>query len=255
MRLAFVRAVPVFMLAVLACSGYSTLPSEETLRVQPASRQVIPDYDLNLTFENHSIAEVGVGQLECTSTLQRLTPSGWVDVDAPRACPGVYVGVEPGRSATFTRRMPGISGTFRVEVKATLPGTAPRPTLKVHSPSIEVGWPPDSRADLAAVVAVNTVAPGAALAVQFENRSNARVAVGELSCVTEFERKTAEGWQRVGSLRMCIELLRLVEGGTSFGYVTPAPEAPGTYRVTFKAFPTNEGGAVDVRSGEFEVRE
>src|SRR5690606_34317478 len=153
---------------------------------------------LNLTFENHSIAEVGVGQLECTSTLQRLTPSGWVNVDAPHACPDVYMGVEPGRSATFTRRMPGISGTFRVEVTAILPGPTPRPALKVYSPSIEVRWPPDSPTDLAAVVAVNTVAPGADLAVQFEHRSDAQVAVGELSCVTEFERRTAAGWQRLG---------------------------------------------------------
>ena len=255
MRLAFVRAVPVFMLAILACGGNSTLPSEETLRVQPASRQVIPDYDLNLTFENHSMAEVGVGPLECTSMLQRLTPSGWVDVDQPHACPDIYVGVEPGRSTTFTRRMPGISGTFRVEIKAILPGNTPRPILKVHSPSIEVRWPPDSRSDLAAVVAVNTVAPSADLAVQFENRSDRQVAVGELSCVTEFERKTAGGWQRLGSLRLCIELLRLVDGGTSFGYVTPAPDSPGTYRVIFRAFPTGESGAIDVRSGEFEVRE
>lgn len=255
MRLGLVRAVPVFMLAILGCGSHSTLPSEETLRVQPASRQVIPDYDLNLTFENHSIAEVGVGPLECTSVLQRSTPSGWVDVDLPHACPDVYVGVEPGQSLTFTRKMPGISGTFRVEVKAILPGDTPRTILKVRSPSIQVRWPPDAHTQLAATVAAQQVAPGADLSVQFENRTDDQVAVGELSCVTEYERKVVGGWQRVASLRMCIELLRLVEAGSSFDYVTPAPDAPGTYRVIFRAFPTSGDGAVDVRSNEFVVKE
>lgn len=254
MRLDFVRAVPVLMLASLAC-GNSTLPSEETLHVKPASRQVIPDYDLHLTFENRSSAEVGVGELSCTSTLQRLTPNGWVVADEGRVCAGLLHPIPAGGDFSFSRRMPAISGTFRLEVVVILPGETPRPALRVQSPGIEVRWPPDSRTDLEAVVAAGQVAPSADLSVQFENRSNRQVAVGELSCVTEFERKTAAGWQRVASLRMCIELLRLVEAGTSFGYVTPAPETPGTYRVIFRAFPTGESGAVDVRSGEFEVKE
>jgi hypothetical protein len=253
MRLAFVRAVPVLLLATLGC-GSSTLPSEETLHVKPASRQVIPAYDLQLTFENRSNAEVGIGELGCTSVLQRLTLNGWINADESRACPGVLYPVPAGGEFAFSRQMPAISGTFRLEVSVVLPGDTPRTLLRVRSPSIEVRWPPDSRADLAAIVLAEAVAPSADLAVQFENRSDAQVAVGELSCVTEYERWTGSQWQRVGSLRMCIELLRLVEGGTSFAYVTPAPEAPGTYRVIFRAFPTGDAGAVDVRSNEFEVK-
>jgi hypothetical protein len=253
MRLDLVRAVPVILVATLAC-GSSTLPSEETLHVKPASRQVIPAYDLQLTFENRSNADVGVGELSCTSLLQRSTPNGWINADEPRVCPELMHAVPAGGSFAFNREMPAISGTFRLEVTVVLPGDTPKPLLKVHTPSIEVRWPPDAHTQLAAVVAAEHVAPNADLAVQFENRTSHQVAVGELSCVTEFERKTAAGWQRVASLRMCIELLRLVEGGTSFAYVTPAPESPGRYRVTFRAFPTGGDGAVDVRSNEFEVR-
>jgi hypothetical protein len=253
MRVALVRAVPVFALAVLGCGSGSTLPSEETLRLQPASRQVIPDYDLNFTFENNSSAEVGVAELSCTSVLQRQTPHGWVDTDEFRACPKPLHPVPAGGTYAFSRTMPSISGTFRLGVTVSLQGETHRPALEVYSPGIEVRWPPDLHGDLAAVVAIREVVPGGDLAVQFENRSDAQVAVGELSCVTEFERKTATGWQRISSLRMCIELLRLVDGGASFSYVTPAPETPGTYRVIFRAFPTGESGAVDVRSGEFEV--
>jgi hypothetical protein len=244
----------VILAASLGC-GSSTLPSEETLHVRPASRQVIPAYDLQLTFENRSNAEVGIGELSCTSLLQRQTANGWVDADEPRVCPELLHPVPAGGEFTFTRKMPAISGTFRVEVSVILPGDTPQPQLRVRSPGIEVRWPPDSRADLAAVVAAEEVAPNADLAVQFENRSDHQVAVGELSCVTEYERWTTSGWQRVGSLRMCIELLRLVEGGTSFAYVTPAPESAGTYRAIFRAFPTREAGAVDVRSNEFTVKE
>lgn len=254
MRLAIVRAVPVLLLATLGC-GSSTLPSEDTLHVKPASRQVIPAYDLQLTFENSSSAEVGVGELGCTSVLQRYTPSGWVNADEVRTCISVMHPVPAGGDYTFSRRMPAISGTFRLEVVVVLASESPHLTLKVYTPSIKVEWPPDSRAELAAVVAVPHVAPGVDLGVRFENRSSHQVAVGELSCVTEFERKADTGWERISPLRMCIELMRLVEGGSKFDYVTPAPESPGTYRVTFRAFPTDGDGAVDVRSNEFVVRQ
>jgi hypothetical protein len=252
MRPALVRAIPVLLLANLGC-GSSTLPSEQTLRVEPASREVTPGYDLKLTFENNSSAEVGVGELSCTSVLQRQTPNGWVDADELRGCPKPLHPVPAGGTYAFHRTMPSISGTFRLAVSASQQGETPRPTLLVYSPGIEVRWPPDLHGDLAAVVTIREVAPAADLAVRFENRSARQVAVGELSCVTEFELKTAQGWQRISPLRLCIELLRLVDGGSSFGYVTPAPETPGTYRVIFRAFPTGESGAVDVRSGEFEV--
>ncbi len=254
MRLGLVRAVPVILAALLGCRN-STLPTEDTLHVSPASRQVIPAYDLHLTFENRSETDVGVGPLGCTSVLQRQTPNGWINADEARACPDQFISVPAGTDLTFSRQMPSISGTFRLEVTVILPGDAPKPRLRVHSPSIRVQWPPDAHPSLTAVVTTERVRVGAELAVQFENNTSHQVAVGELSCVTEYERWTGSTWQRVGSLRMCIELLRLVEGGTSFGYVTPAPDTPGRYRVIFRAYPTSGDGAVDVRSNEFEVKE
>lgn len=105
--------------------------------------------------------------------------------------------------------------------------------------------------ELVAETAVTRVAASADLPVTFTNGSAVEVSVGPLSCVTEYDRLTPDGWQHVASLRMCIEIIQLVAAGEKVAYVTPAPENPGSYRVSFRAYINGESRTVT--SGTFEV--
>lgn len=107
---------------------------------------------------------------------------------------------------------------------------------------------------VAAVVTSPSIALGAEIPVVLQNRSTRVLTVGPLGCSAALERHdpaTGE-WQRLVSLRSCINHQTRVGQGSNFGFNVPSPDATGRYRVFFSASP--DGGAVvDVRSNTFEV--
>ena len=95
------------------------------------------------------------------------------------------------------------------------------------------------------------VEAGEPVSAELINGSLEEAMVGELSCVAEFEMKTANGWVRQGHLRQCIELLRVVPASGRLAFETPGPDGPGHYRIVIDAHTST--GKVTVRSADFRA--
>lgn len=108
--------------------------------------------------------------------------------------------------------------------------------------------------NLSAVVATPSLALGAAIPVVFHNRSATEVSVGPLGCSAALERHLPESdkWQRLESLRSCIQIVTRVAAGADLAFEVPSPDATGSYRVLFGVHPVGSAD-VDVRSNTFEV--
>lgn len=105
-------------------------------------------------------------------------------------------------------------------------------------------------------LSVSTAKPefsvGEAIPATLHNRSEAVATVGALDCTADLERREADGWHRLGSLRACIALAVLIEAGKDFAFTVPAPDGAGDYRIIFEAYA--DGKQETVRSGHFVVR-
>jgi hypothetical protein len=224
------------------------MPTDESLRVTVAEATLHPSAMLEVRLANGSSETVGIGLLACMADVERLeAPGEWRRISLDRHCELPLILVPPGKNYDFAMVAPDEPGTYRVVFEAGVENEqlADR-NITLRSNKFEV-LPGELRAE----PLIARVAAGAELPVRFTNGTSSEVTTGELSCVTEYDKLTSDGWKQYASLRQCIAIARMVEAGSTFDYITPAPENAGTYRVSIRA--SRDGENVTVNSQSFEV--
>lgn len=112
-------------------------------------------------------------------------------------------------------------------------------------------WRGDFDRDLEVAVTSTDVAVGDELEFTFTNRGEVSVSTGVLGCVNRYERDEGGTWRTIEHLRNCIQSEMIHRAGQTSTYRTPAPDAPGTYRLLINA--SYAGTVLGVRSAPFEV--
>jgi plastocyanin len=108
--------------------------------------------------------------------------------------------------------------------------------------------------DVTLTINTANVKVGDQVAFTFANNSDDTLTTGALDCVNHYERLEGDEWKRIESLRACIMLAQIHSPGSSSDHTTPAPEAPGRYRLVVEAGSAS-GKRLAVKSAEFTVAE
>jgi|SRR5690606_5318823 len=129
---------PALLLATLACGGGPTAPGEtEGLRAVVTTPSLALGADIPVVLRNQASAEVTVGPLGCSASLERRNPAdgSWTRLASLRSCIAIVHQVPNGDSFAFDVPSPDATGRYRVAFSAQVAG---RGTVEVRSNSFEV---------------------------------------------------------------------------------------------------------------------